>query len=261
MSFNHSFSLCTVASTLAVFALSSQAFSAPTTLASCNTDGEDHAVVLLTDGAITVDGEASSLVSATRTSDATGAIVYELLTTAGNELRLERSRQPAPAPIATYWDRFVKGGECKAGSTLDVKALNALVARSARLQRSTWRLADCVAQGFDSGRFTLDYTEGFVRGTIIVRSNVGPNAGSVAYVLSSFAQEGAAGSFYTTLGGEGAYSYSAAGRHSHKLGDLVLRHSNLTGSDSIETGESILDESLGTCLVTNLRHAQSLLER
>lgn len=232
---------------------------APPTLVSCQSSGETHTIRMPAQGELLVNGASAYLVSASRHTGATGMITYRILTSAGHEIELRRSGDLASPMISSYWDRGVIGGECLAGSTIDTGRLDTLVARSAEVQRSVWRLADCALSGGEESRLTLDYTAGFATGTIILRSSPGPQGETLAYVMSGYVEEGAAGTTYTSLQGQGAYSYSALGRHSRALGPLVLAKSNITGGIQIFTGEELLDSSLGECVVSNLWHVKRLL--
>lgn len=232
---------------------------APPTLVSCQSGGETHTIQMPAQGKLLVDGTLAYLVSASRQTGDTSMITYRLLTSAGHEIELSRTGDSASPAIRSYWDRGVIGGECLAGSTIDTGRLDTLVARSAEVQRSMWRLADCALSAGEESRLTLDYSAGFKPGTIILRSSPGPQGETLAYVFSGFAEEGAAGTLYTSLQGQGAYSYSALGRHSQALGPLVIAKSNITGRTQVVTGEEPLDSSLGECAISNLWHVKRLL--
>jgi len=245
-----------VAASLA--ALSSTALAADKSLVQCNVDGESFNVSLVSTGVLRVKGVEAQLVSARKVPAAGTKFVYEIMTAQGNELLVRKANDGS----VQLWDRNVIGGGCASASVkVDTLALDAFVARTNQLKSATWRLADCDVKNDPSSSVVISYRVGFIPGTIVATSSVGPSGEVVAYVLSSVEKQGAMGTSYTSLKGKGAYSYSAAGRHTRPLNQLTVAHSNVSNTDRIITGESNLDDNLGQCAISNLWHVEKLLTK
>jgi hypothetical protein len=139
-------------------------------------------------------------------------------------------------------------------------AFDALVGRTKQISKASWSLADCAAPGTSNGRFFVNYHKGYLPGTVIVTTSEGPDGGEdLAFVLNSFEQDGAMGTVYTELSGEGRYAYSAAGRHAQPLSSFEIRRVGGTNFNRLSTKIETLDSELGECKITNLNHIESLL--
>ena len=244
-------------STLFAFA-ASPAFAA-TTLASCPAGGEMLSVTRDTAGKVTFMDQQSQIVSATFTTPSVGTFEYRISTAAGSFLSITR-RADGTVGI---WDRGVIGNQCDAGmASINLVELNKLVAESKAKEVKKYGFDKCSSAVFGNAVFSV--RAGLEPKTVIFET-VAPlsrSAENVVFAASSVESEGAAGSIYTTYSGEGAIIYYGAGTHTVAQTKLILRHSNVSGANSLTLDDMHIFSSnpFQNCQMSNLSFVEKTLK-